>query len=37
MDKSNKIKVGVNDMTVNVCEMKKRSLVNTRYIIPEIA
>jgi len=39
--KSNKIKVGVNDMTVNdgenVCEMKKRSLDNTGDISPEIA
>jgi len=38
--KSNKIKVGMNDMTVNdseMCEMKKRSLVNTGDISPEIA
>jgi len=38
--KSNKLKVGVNDMTVNdseMCEMKKRSLVNTGDIGPEIA
>jgi len=30
--KSNNIKIGVNDMTVNdseMCEMKRRSLVNT--------
>jgi len=38
--KSNKIKVGVNDMTVNdveMCEMTRRSLVNTGDISPEIA
>jgi len=28
--------IGVNDMTVNVFEMKRRSLVNTRVISPEI-
>jgi len=33
--KSNNIKIGVNDMTVN--EMKRRSLVNTGDISPEIA
>jgi len=38
--KSDIIKVGVNDMTVNdseMCEMRKRSLVNTGTIRPEIA
>jgi len=30
--KSNNITIGVNDITVNVCEMKRRSLVNTRDI-----
>jgi len=35
--KSNNIKIGVNDMTVNVCEMKRQSLVNTGDISPEIA
>jgi len=39
--KSNNIKIGVNDMTVNdsemLCEMKRRSLVNTGDISPEIA
>jgi len=38
--KSNNIKLGVNDMTVNeseMCEMKGRSLINTGYISPEIA
>jgi len=40
-NKSNNIKIGVNDMTVNDSEMsmrwKKTSLVNTRDISPEIA
>jgi len=46
--KSNNIKIGVNDMTVNdsemsvrwkdeECEMKRRSLVDTGDISPEIA
>jgi len=38
--KSNNIQIGVNDMTVNdseMCEMKRRSLVNTGDISPEIA
>jgi len=38
--KSSKIQVGVNEMTVNyseMYEMKKRSLVNTGDISPEIA
>jgi len=38
--KSSDIKIGVNDMTVNernVCEMKRRCLVNTGDISPEIA
>jgi len=38
--KSNNIKIGVNDMTVNdseMCEMKRRTLVNTGDISPEIA
>jgi len=36
--KANNIKIGVNFMTVNdrVCEMKRRSLVNTEDISPEI-
>jgi len=41
--KSNKIKIGVNERTVNdseicvVCQMKQRSLVNTGDISPAIA
>jgi len=39
--KTNNIIIGVKDMTVNgernVCEMKRRSLVNTGDISPEIA
>jgi len=40
--KSNNIKIGVNDMTVNdseinMCEMKRRRLVHTGDISPEIA
>jgi len=38
--KSNNIKIGANDMTMNyskMCEMKRRNLVNTGYISPEIA
>jgi len=38
--KSNNIKIGVNDMTVNdseMCEMKRQSLFNNGDISPEIA